>query len=81
MKVPRKLKKQIPNGQYCYTAISGFVYTDDKLPYFKIRECPLYKEATNGEYYCKLFNKSTDNVEWSMLLSDQCKVCGIKTKY
>ena len=83
MRVPRKLKKQIPkNTPYCYTHLSGMIYpTDGQLPYYKIKLCHLYGRATNGESYCKLFNKATDNVEWDCLLSDQCKVCGIKTDY
>ena len=82
MRVPRKIKKQIPkNTPYCYTPISGWYVGKDKFSYIKVKHCPLYAKADNGEYYCKLFNKATDNVEWDCLLGDQCKVCGIKTDY
>lgn len=75
MRIPRKLKKKIPVGVYCYT-IKSITW-----PVININPCPLYGRATNGESYCKLFNKATDNVEWDVLLSDQCKVCGIKDNY
>jgi hypothetical protein len=75
MRVPRKLKKKIPNGMYCYTGIGW------KGNYYLVKPCPLFNRANNGEWYCKLFNKATDNVEWDILLSDQCKVCGIKNNW
>lgn len=75
MRAPRKLKKKIPKGFYCYTIKSV------EWPVIRTNNCPCYGKATNGERYCKLFNKATDNVEWDMLLSDQCKVCGIKKYY
>ena len=83
MRVPRKLKKQIPsNTPYCYVASNSMIYpTDGKLPYFITKTCPLYGRATNGESYCKLFNKATDDVEWDFLISQQCKICGIKQDY
>ena len=58
MRVPRKIKKQIPkNTPYCYTIKSGMIYDDGAIPYFRAKACHLYAKADNGEYYCKLFNR------------------------
>lgn len=72
MKVPRKLKKKIPEGLYCYKAIrfdttTGILHT---------KECPMYIRGKHNTY-CKLVHKSEDR-EWDLLFDDQCKVCGIK---
>jgi hypothetical protein len=84
MKIPRKKKKQIPEGSYCYTMVSGMIYpSDGSLPYYKIKRCP-YFEWVKGEPQdpspnsnmfgrCRLLK-----IEDDMCLNDQCKVCDIK---
>ncbi len=85
-RIPRKLKKQIPKGVYCYTHISIDPITFNQ----KIKSCPFYKcvkrsgkpedkqDEIDKEYpdewigWCKLD-------KWE--IDDQCKSCGIKHCY
>lgn len=83
MRIPRKIKKKIPKGLYCYTGI-GF---DPKTGAYKIKSCNYFKyikasqkpkesqDEIDLEYpnekigWCKLIKSEID---------DQCKSCGIK---
>ena len=68
MRVPRKTKKKIPRGRYCY------IYMGKSCPYwffnkFDCGDCRyLYKETGvyNGEE------------ELDLGLNDQCKACNLK---
>ena len=82
-RIPRKLKKKIPEGMYCYKGIR----MDMKTGIYHIKPCPLYKsiqtkdkpiekqDEIDREYpehwigWCKLLQCEID---------DQCKSCGIK---
>jgi hypothetical protein len=41
-RVPRKIKKQIPTGPYCYTATSGFGKMKDGQWGYTIKLCPMF---------------------------------------
>ena len=76
MKVPRKLKKKIPRGVYCYTYKEPIYNKEGEWAGYKIEPCPLYTSKNiveDGETY---------NVGWCKLvdceIDDQCKMCGIK---
>lgn len=42
MRVPRKIKKKIPKGFYCYTFTGERGVSKDGLPTKKIKRCPFY---------------------------------------
>lgn len=85
-KIPRKIKKQIPEGMYCYKGISF----DIKTGIYKVKPCKKYtsiqiknkpiekQDEIDKEYpnewigWCKLLKCEID---------DQCKSCGIKKFY
>jgi hypothetical protein len=83
MKIPRKIKKKIPKGLYCYEPISY----DKKTMSLNISTCPFYK-------FIKLKDKPLDKQDeidkehpeeftgWCKLIKyeidDQCKSCNIK---
>lgn len=85
-KLPRKIKKQVPKGMYCYT---GLKY-DWKTHIYHIRPCPFYthimlKEkplAIQDEIDKKYPNEWTG---WCKFLQyeidDQCKSCRIKKHF
>ena len=68
MRVPRKLKKRIPRGRYCYNSNGGaciFFYYNK----FDCWDCKLYSnDKLNGE----------EDID--LALDDMCKVCDIKLK-
>jgi hypothetical protein len=82
-RVPRKLKKKIPQGMYCYEGLNF----DCATGIYNIRSCRFYnyikrsdkseskKDEIDKEYpdeycgYCRLIKSE---------LIDQCKSCGIK---
>jgi hypothetical protein len=82
MRIPRKLKKKIPEGMYCYKGIR----MDMKTGIYHIKSCPMFK-------YIQAKNKPIDKqdeidreypeewIGWCKLLQceidDQCKSCGI----
>lgn len=65
MRIPRKKKKYIPKGIYCYTTgehlNNGFGY--------KIKPCPYYEHEEYIIGRCKLLNRE---------IEDQCKICNCK---
>lgn len=76
MKVPRKIKKKIPKGLYCYT-FTGERGIDEKtgLPTMKIKRCPYYTwKNLNGVDvpYCKFLkeygqtNPSRENHDYDL---------------
>ncbi len=70
MKVPRKIKKKIPRGRYCYNPLtrkscSYFFFND--LDYGDCRLLLKYTGTINGH---------NNNVDYA--LNDQCKACDIK---
>lgn len=90
MRIPRKKKKQIPKGYYCYTRISEMIYNKGELPYFKIKKCPFdsyikYKDIQlkdrpnwmDDEFIEEFKDKE---ISWCRLvkgeIEDQCKSCG-----
>lgn len=69
-RIPRKKKKQIPRGRYCYTFLE---FLPDGLGY-KIKPCSFYKHVDGIDGICTLEKKNHD-------IEDQCKSCGIKLEY
>jgi hypothetical protein len=89
MKIPRKLKKQIPVGFYCYEGI----HMDWETGEYKIKPCPFYSgvkiedvplnqrpEWLDQEYIDEF--GTNDTISWCKLLKndidDQCKKCGLR---
>lgn len=70
-RIPRKKKKQIPKGMYCYTASSDWKYFKDGSYGFTVKLCPFYYRKSEGVFggWCKL-------IEGEVM--DQCKSCGLK---
>lgn len=68
-KIPRKKKKKIPVGMYCYTPTSGFKVLKDGRYGYTIKSCPFYKNDGDGLCGKCYLLKST--------VVDQVKDCGI----
>lgn len=90
-RVPRKLKKKIPKGLYCYTGInfdySTGIYHTKPCPFFeykKHKDIPINQRPDwmDDEYVAE-FGEESDG--WCKLLKfdidDQCKSCGLKTNF
>lgn len=89
-RIPRKLKKKIPEGMYCYifTGKKSQVWSEEFnqfVPAYSIRTCPFYFHNLYGFGDCKylfkkhgIFNGETD---LDICLDDQCKSCTIKHNY
>lgn len=91
-RLPRKTKKQIPKGVYCYTPIGRL---DDGRFGYKIKSCPFYKaikikdipvnQRPNwmDEEYVSEYGEELEG--WCNLIEtdidDQCKSCGIKQDF
>ena len=88
VRVPRKIKKKIPTGVYCYvfTGETGQKWNDEYktyLPTYKIRCCPMWFINSLGHGDCKALIKNGsalngDNDDLDFCLDDQCKSCGLK---
>jgi len=92
MRIPRKIKKKIPVGLYCYEPTSGFIKFKDGNWGFTTRLCPFYSNIKIGDIpedkrpnwmddeYVQKFGNKTES--WCKLLStdilDQCKSCNLK---
>jgi hypothetical protein len=91
-RIPRKLKKKIPKGLYCYTPTSGFQKFPDGTWGYKIKLCPFYGHIKLKDWPVKSRPKYMDdefiqefgeqNESWCKLVKwdvmDQCKSCGVK---
>lgn len=89
---PRKLKKQIPKGMYCYKPTSGFKQFKDGsygysikpcnfLSYIKIKDIPIESRPQwMDDDFVNKYGEDTES--WCKLIKtdvlDQCKSCGIK---
>ena len=90
MKIPRKKKKQIPVGLYCYTTTSEFKNLGDGRYGFTVKVCPFYTHKryinipesqlpnwVDKEWLDEYGETETD---WCRLVNyeidDQCKSCG-----
>ena len=81
-RIPRKLKKQIPVGHYCYKGLKFDLATG----IYHIKPCPFYGHIKIGdmpveehmEEWKEEFKEETQ--EWCRLIKyeiiDQCKSCG-----
>lgn len=75
VRIPRKLKKQIPEGLYCYK----FLYKTKNG--YKIKPCPMFYTNPNGLGDCKFLtiergHYNGDDTTFDLALNDQCKSCG-----
>ena len=89
MRIPRKLKKKIPRGHYCYypTGKTGTIWSDEwnqEIPTYQVKYCPFYYWNKLGYGDCKYLNQLDNGIlngegDYSDLcLDDRCKSCGIK---
>lgn len=69
MKIPRKKKKKIPVGMYCYTPLNTTYDENGHYKGYKIKICPFYKHVEGLEGFCKLAKCE---------VTDQVKECGSK---
>ena len=87
IKVPRKIKKQIPLGMYCYKYL-GSVITETEY-YTKIKSCPFYMRIKMADLPVQ--NKTSIKYPQSVVgycgllkdrlsIDDQVKDCSIKLK-
>lgn len=86
-RIPRKLKKKIPKGMYCYryTGKTSKVWSEEHKTFitaYNIKTCPFYFNNHLGYGDCRfLFNKDkkyNGQDDLDLCLDDQCKSCGIK---
>jgi hypothetical protein len=84
-RLPRKIKKQIPKGMYCYTATSETKHFEDGSYGYTIKRCSFFtyvkiKDKPEIEEWEKEFLE--EDIPWCKLVKceplDQCKSCGIK---
>ena len=70
MKIPRKKKKQIPTGVYCYTLASEWKMFKDGKYGVAVKTCPFYRNNSDTIFgYCRLIDAK---------VMDQCKSCCLK---
>lgn len=87
-RLPRKIKKQIPVGMYCYTfdGRTGVSWSEDhqaNVRWWGTKVCPMYFRNKNGHGDCKYLVKTYKHVNgdddsFDFCLDDQCKGCGFK---
>ena len=55
MRIPRKIKKKIPSGYYCYNFLKKKI-NDEKVEntLYRIKPCIFYQHIEGLEGYCKL---------------------------
>ena len=73
-RIPRKKKKKIPEGLYCYTQTSSFKKLKDGKYGYTIKPCPFYQHKSAGIFggWCRLIDGE---------IMDQCKSCSEKLNY
>lgn len=86
-RIPRKSKKKIPIGVYCYTPTNGFKQLKDGRYGYTIKQCPFYDNIKSKEKPEKLQDEvdkefPEERLGWCKLVKlevdDQCKSCGLK---
>lgn len=87
-RIPRKIKKKIPHGDYCYKVVGkGTKWNDEaqqNIPTIKIKKC-LFSFKNMLDYNdCKyLFKKDgifNGEQNLDICLNDQCKSCNFNNK-
>lgn len=94
-RIPRKLKKKIPQGVYCYV-FTGEVYQKWNkehsifLPVYKTKPCYFYSNIKCSDKPEQLQDEvdkefPDEYIGWCKLnkheIDDQCKSCGLKCAY
>ena len=84
-RIPRKIKKRIPKGRYCYGFI-GPISWNAKVWYCDYHVDIKIKDVPNKEYVKDLIEEyGEEKVEYckilGCLIDDSCKGCGTKLKY
>lgn len=79
---PRKLKKQVPKGMYCYvfTGKTSLVIKDGiEVTAYETKCCPKYFRNSLGYGDCRVFSPpyNGENDDLDFALDDQCKACGV----
>lgn len=88
MRIPRKLKKKIPKGHYCYTYLKPFYNENGNYGGYTIKPCPFYKWVKFKDMNPKpdwiddefIQEYGEEKEGWCSLvkwqIEDQCKSCG-----
>lgn len=87
-RIPRKIKKMIPQGMYCYEIIAKETKWNNeaqqKLPTLKIKRCVFSFKNKLGYNDCGyLFNKDgilNGELNLDICLDDECKSCNFNNK-
>jgi hypothetical protein len=84
-RLPRKIKKKIPKGVYCYKGI----HFDSKTGIYHVKKCDFYTNIKMGDKPIELQDEidkeyPEEYVGWCNWLTceidDRCKNCGINKK-
>lgn len=85
-RIPRKLKKQIPEGPYCYQGLR----LNEKTFIYHVRPCPFYSHIKLKEKPFEMQDEidkeyPEELIGWCKALEyeidDQCKLCSWNAKY
>jgi len=90
IRLPRKIKKKIPKGMYCYeyNGKSGTTFNEEyqtNVSWFGVTPCLLSFTNKFGYNDCKFLKKTygkfngEDDLDFALV--DSCKSCGIKKDY
>lgn len=70
---------RIPKGPYCYTHVGPLLNAQGQQIGIRTKLCPYWKGDIDHDCpnaTCRLLNISND-----VLLSDQCKICGLRDPF
>jgi hypothetical protein len=88
-RVPRKIKKKIPKGVYCYEYVRAKYSENGNWTGYETKPCPYgkyiqLKDSTSAKYHTEeeLKEYGHELVDYCKIakceIDDQCKMCGIK---
>lgn len=83
-RVPRKIKKQIPVGVYCYTPTSEFKMLKNREFGYTIKLCPFFSYVTRKnvlnhlKYAQEILDECIDETEKQEYLNDLIGFCKYK---
>ena len=91
-RVPRKIKKQIPKGVYCYEYIKPNLSEKGIWKGYETKPCPFgkyikLKDSPDAKDYTKkeLDDFGDELIDWCKIaecsIDDSCKSCGIKNEF
>ena len=88
-RVPRKIKKKIPKGVYCYEYLEPILSKEGNWKGYRTKPCPFskwipIKDSPTASEYTKeeLEDFGDETISYCKIaeceIDDQCKMCGIK---